>query len=225
MRIPRGTGGVLDVCAGNDLPDYVFEVGKERWAVEVTELHDYVESDGAQSAVGVEAGLRRVFDDIDRETAVSRKKPYTVFLSGPIRSADVGKIKREAIAHIRENRTGELVCGERQECRVVAGYEPGTALTPVVLVDGRAAVPGGTEIHANIQATVNHAVSRILGRKIPRLRQLRGAFDRLALCLVLEYVFADDGNIRAALADHAEELKAIDTVFLVSGDYVVISAP
>ncbi len=96
-----GRQGVDCRCAaGGNPPDYVFEVGTERWGVEVTELHDYVELDGAQSALWVEKGLQKVFDDINRETASSRKRRYTISLSGPIKSQDVGTIKRQAIEHI-----------------------------------------------------------------------------------------------------------------------------
>lgn len=220
----RGRRSDCTYVPGDDPPDYVFEVNGARWAVEVTELHDYVDAGRPQSSLGLVAGLKKILDDIDRETAASRKSEYTIVLKGPISPQEVPEIKRQAINHIRENNRERLACGENEECEIFSEGGPGPRLNLIPFVDGRARLPRSTNIHANIQATVDDAVSRILARKVPNLRHLC-EFDKRVLCVLFQYPFADDGNVRSAFSQHEDQLRDLDIVFLISGNSVVDLSP
>lgn len=202
---------------GDDPPDYIFEVNGARWAVKVTQLHDYVDAWIPQSTLGVVKGLWTIWGEIERETATYRRAEYAIVLKGPIDPLDVPSIKRQAIDHIRENNPEPLECDENQGCKVFQEHGPEARLGLIPFVNGRAKLPGDKDFHADVQATVDHSVSRIIERKVPTLRSLAG-FNRRALCILSQYSFADEANVRLALSQHEDNLQDVDTVFVFTGN-------
>jgi hypothetical protein len=70
----------------NDPPDFVFEVENERWAVECTELHQYLKKeDGDISRRGVEKPLESMCERIRAKADAGRNRDYMIMATGPLR--------------------------------------------------------------------------------------------------------------------------------------------
>jgi hypothetical protein len=193
---------------GENPPDFVFVVEGEKWAVEVTELHQYIDVGREKSTITIEHRLLGLFRKIDRKTA-SRSRGYVVSLKGPYTREQEQKILSEVKNHILDS--GErLLGGEYEVTPLKIGN---TALEYTIMVDGTTRTPDGNIMIADIQESIDYALGRILSEKVIRLSQFALCKKRV-LVMVSEYFFADCENVRIGLQKRSREIAPIDEIYL-----------
>ena len=197
---------------GENPPDLVFSVEGEKHAVEVTELHQYVDSGGEKSTITVEHRLFHLVNKIDRETS-KRNRGYIVFLKGPLTEDQEREILAKAKQHILASKAELFSIGEKKECEVTPNSGKDTALAWIIFVDGTAKNPDSDVMLADIQGSIDYALGRILKEKVPRLKQF-ASWEKRVLVIVSEYFFADDENVRVGLQKRSAEIAPIDEVYL-----------
>jgi hypothetical protein len=196
---------------GENPPDFVFCVEGEEQAVEVTELHQYIEAGREESTITTEHRLLGLIEKIDHKTA-QRTRGYNILLKGPLAKSQERQILSAAKNYILASKDEPLHIGENNECEVTLKIGD-KALAWVIMVNGAAQTPDGKVMLADIQGSIDHALSRILCEKVPRLKQ-SARLKKRVLVIVSEYFFADSENVRVGLQKRSGEIAPIDEVYL-----------
>lgn len=176
---------------GDNPPDWVFFVGNERWAVEVTELHPYVVGPDGEP-IGLSSVLRPIEENLSAVAPVDSESLQEFdmpIFAGPTPRPRWKREKERLAAHAG----GPALIGIR----------PGTR--------------GGDRVsdHTSLTKQVEYSVSRSLVKKMPRLRQLQ-LYSRKVLLLKSEFItLAYPNHIPNFLATLKLDKGAIDGVFLV----------
>jgi hypothetical protein len=208
---------------GENPPDLVFVVAGEKQAVEVTELHQYIDAGREESTITIEHRLIGLVKKIDRETA-KRSQGYVVTLKGPLTSNQVRTILAEATNHILASKDEPLSIGGKGECEITSPKTADISLNWVIMVDGAAKAPDGNVMLADIQGSIDYALGRILSEKVPRLSQF-AHWKKRVLVMVSEYFFADSANVRIGLQKRAGEIAPIDEIYLAWDSYFELVYP
>jgi len=196
---------------GENPPDFVFCVEGEEQAVEVTELHQYIDAGREKSTITIEHRLVGLVEKIDHKTA-KRSRGYDVLLKGPLTESQEREILAKAKNHILASKAEPLQIGEKNECEVMPKTGD-TALGWGIMVNGTATTREGKVMLADIQGSIDHALGRFLSEKVSRLRQFAHLKKRV-LVIVSEYFFADSENVRAGLRKRSGEIAPIDEIYL-----------
>jgi hypothetical protein len=201
---------------GGNPPDLSFTVEGEEHAIEVTELHQYIDVGGETSTLTVENYLLGLVKKIDNETA-KRSLGYIVTLKGPITNTQARKILSEAKSHILASNSEILRIGENSECELTPLTNGDTGLRSIIIVNATTKTPDEKAILADIQGSIDYALGRILSEKVPRLAQFKSVKKR-ALVIVSEYPFADCENVYAGLQKRSGQIAPIDEIYLAWDD-------
>lgn len=202
-----------------DPPDFLFKVGSERWAVEATELHQYIDNNGEEtSRLGVEKSLERMCEQIQAQAHPRVNKKYLIFASGPVNTSLV-EIQNRALAYIKSGKTErealdaeaidepnpEIAAIKRRgaEHQAHVFIEAQTTPVPIVYGIGLGGATLGADqenLAADLEATLRYAVDRMLQHKLPKLATL-GGYDRRILLVWRGYLFAEPRNMKTLLAE------------------------
>ena len=197
---------------GDDPPDLVFRVGSERWAVEVTELHQYFDRGGVEEArIASDKQLIGMCREVQGRVADLRNRNYLISANGPVSKPERARIAAEAERYIRSGETAEHQLDDGGAVRIRA-LQRAIRIDFIVGLEIEAVVPGTGQSVASLNASVGHAVDRILREKLPTLRRLAG-YDRKMLLIWSQNVFADPDEIRELLSQR--DLQGVDTILLV----------
>lgn len=203
---------------GEDPPDCVFLVGKERWAVEETQLHQYIQLRGdAVSRLAVDRPLEAMCERI-AGTKPRANTDYVVSVFGPVNECLVD-IEKAAVEYIRSGETEPRDLDDNGRARIIGLTRP-AKVTWMVGIDASVRAGDGKSLGADIRANVQFAVDRIMEAKLPRLRAL-GGYDKKILIISNGYLFADAECVAVALRNHNLSDGRIDSVLLIGSDGVV----
>ncbi len=225
----------------NDFPDFVFTVSSdsvvESWAVECTELHQYVaHRDKEKSRVGVDREIERLCENIKAKALAGSNRKYLITAMGPNYGVPSSVIEQRALHYIESGRTEReaLDIPEIDEADPVAravkervAVEQAkvhieTLLSPVPIVygyglDGSTMNADGKSLSADVDAVLRYALTRILDDKLPKLAQCT-SFKRRILLIWLGYWLAEPAQVRESLDALNWNRSSIDTVLVVLPD-------
>lgn len=216
---------------------------EECWGVEVTGLFQYADWDGKESnRNNIEAPIERLCERLKSQLPPSTTTGYVIFGSGP-HEADLPKIESRALEHIRSGRTDqefldfpesfatfehilkknpgdprlsasvEKMAKEHSRFSIAAITKPIQVVWGAML-DGSARIPGTDKMLADINATLEYALERILKKKLPRLKKLTG-YRRKLLVVWNSYYFADATRVKEILDSYSLSDQEVDSIFFV----------
>jgi hypothetical protein len=198
---------------GADPPDVVFTVAGERWAVEETQLHQYLAADdgGLLAATRFREAFETMCRRIDERTRSSRTASYTITAFLPIAAVrplvhrPLAQTERRALAYVRSGKVPAETLDDDAGKQVSIGVDtraaPGanritwwTEILPGVrAADGRSS---GFDVRVNTE----QALVRVLAEKTPQLGRLAG-YDRRLLVITKSYKRAQLGQVRELLGE------------------------
>ncbi len=240
----------------SDPPDLCFEVGPERWAVEVTGLFQYVEWNGSEKNIrNIEAPLEALCRRLEKLLPSKANLDYMLFVSAPF-SPDWHELERRAREYIKRGETkpeyldAEEVLSAFEDMlrpgstdpavqtvlesalnsmlaaqgRVRICTQPGSGRVDwAAMLEGTATIPGpdvpgrDKPTIADIRATLDYSVQRILDKKLPRLRKVSG-YDRKMILIWTDYLFADIDRISEVLSSRKLASEDVDSIVLIGPD-------
>lgn len=223
------------VPVANDPPDLLFTVEAQRWAVEVTELHQYMtlpERSEPESRHAFERPIERLCERIQKKAKFGAQRTYLIDFRGPIDRATSEIVEHRALEFMARGETGhrfldaepiahpdpvarhflKMEVEGRARVRIEAFRGPAKVIC-IYGPDGDVLGGDGEHFSSDIQATITHSMDRMLGDKLPKLRRLTG-YDRRVLLLWREYPFATALTLASELA--SRDLEGVDAVLLVS---------
>ncbi len=205
------------------VPDLIFTVDGERWAVEETQLDQYIGDRGTpRSARALLADLEKLCQGIAKEAEAYPRAGYWMSAFAPVRPP-LSEIRQRALAYIRSGETGKRVLDK--EGSVTIRARPTHQDRPLAYsVQLHACVPAADRcsFHGDVALNVERAIDRVLGEKRPRLRPLKG-FARKVLVISKAYLHAELREVARAIAAKgltADDLDAVLFLFLEDDVYV-----
>lgn len=202
---------------GSDPPDLAFVIDGERWAFEVTGLHQYfVSRRGPTSRAGVNEPLFKIIERLDREVVRRHGHHYIVFVTGPVRDLSFGEIEEGIRTYINSGATDKRNLDTRGDVVIWTERVSDEKPTRVGLAVGLRPTDMGAhgtmlaEVHANLKWTME----RMLKDKRPILKRICG-FDRKGLLLYAVYFFADAEHVRRVLTEAGPTMNDLDSIVLV----------
>lgn len=207
---------------GSDPPDFDFEVGNERWAVEVTRSDQRVRRAGKNASRAdsdqklLDFG-KRIVDD--HQPAVSL---YYLLSLRPVpgvtdTAAWRRQVERAVSPAIGSGSKGPFKLDEHG-CAMLEGLAECTPGFSVLLEGSRAATPEGhapQDIVANLEESMRYA----LKHKEPKLRPLSG-FDKVVLILDNQYILAEVANAKRVASRIGSMYIGIDILFFIHSDVI-----
>jgi len=218
----------------NGFPDFNFIVNGEKWAVECTDLHQYIDVDGkAASRVGSDKRLEKLCENIRAKAKPGLNRRYIIGAFGPELEVEGKEIEKRALAYIESGKT------EREALDILEINDPDpekagllrlvaedqakvhihavTAEVPITYfygLDGSIKNADAEHLAADIMETLRFALNRILDDKLPKLAQCT-SYDRRLLLAWLGYWVAEARQIKEVLSEMNLDRKVIDTFLLV----------
>lgn len=110
VRFLEDRGHTVVTKPGDNPPDWLFTVDGNRWAVEVTELHQYLDGPVAER-LGIEEQLDRFGRKLDEQTRMFRRYSYLLYLAGPICRDEEQLIEAQVAAYLDAGCTTPLYLG------------------------------------------------------------------------------------------------------------------
>lgn len=219
----------------------------ERWGVEVTGLFQYVDWDGEEgNRKNIEVPLQRMCERLKARVPASTTTGYLIFGSGP-HEADMRNIEQRAVDYIGSGRTGRefldlpeaaekfkhilnehpddprLIASVQKLAEENAHFSISAITKPVQVVwgamlQGAARIPNIDKMVADVGATLEYAIGRILDAKLPRIKNITG-YRRKLLLIWSGYFMADAARVKEVLDARKLRTQDVDSILLVDGDY------
>jgi hypothetical protein len=214
----------------------------ERWGVEVTSLFQYVDWEGKEgNRKNIEVPLQRLCELLKAHVPKS-VTGYLIFGSGP-HDADMRAIAERAVDYIRSGRTEpefldlpeaaekfrHILKNRPDDPRLIASVQklaeenahfsiraitkPAQVVWGAML-QGSAKIPNTDTMGADVGATLEYALGRILDAKLPRLKNVNG-YERKLLLIWSGYFFADSARVKEILDTRNLTVQDVDSVLLI----------
>jgi hypothetical protein len=197
---------------GEDPPDFVFTVNSEQWAVEETQLHQYIQlRNKPESRQAIEEPLARMCERIRAAAKPAANRDYIIAVFGPVEDRKLGDIEQAVMEHIR---SGQLASKQVADSVKVEVMPREARIEYMIGLNTGVMAAGGQAISADVHANLEFALNRILDQKLPRLERLEG-FKRRILLITSAYLFAEAGNVSDILHSRQITEKQCDTVLLI----------
>jgi hypothetical protein len=227
--------GVSWEPVADDPPDFVFTVGNERWAVEATELHQYLDKEGSEiSRPGVEKPLERMCKNIKAKAQVGVNRKYFISTAGPLMTVPLAEIERRAIEYIASGETRrqaldlepvietdpEIAALKKRVAEEGAQVFIRAITTPVEIayMTGLGGTTMGADqehLAADVEHTLRYSLDRMLADKLPKLAKLTD-YDRRILLVWRGYFFAEPSTLKRLLAERKLSKADLDSILLVT---------
>jgi hypothetical protein len=218
----------------------------EHWGVKVTGLFQYVDWDGKEAnRKDIEIPLDRLCERLKAHVPANVITGYVIFGSGP-HDAEMRKIEERAVEYIRSGRTGRelldlpeamekvkhilnaspndprLIALVKKTAEANAHFSISAITKPVrvqwgAMLQGGARIPETDTMVADVSATLQYAIGRILDAKLPRLKKVTG-YTRKLLLIWSGYFFADGERLKEILDARKLTAQDVDTILLIDGD-------
>jgi hypothetical protein len=233
----------------HDPPDLHFHVSKgnreQVWAVEVTRLLQYVDSDGKEvNARAIEALVDPLCKQLKSVVPTEAKIGYMLLVAGPFSPKILKAVEQRAATYIKSGKTEEECLDFEEVLEEELAGIPKDARTPEILEAAKswvkpkarffilgdpeirsitsltwfhasARTPDGTALAGHIKSTLKFSVQRILKAKLPRLQKLKDC-QRKMLLIVQEYDYAEPDRVEEVLAE--TETPGADAILLIDSN-------
>ena len=197
---------------GENPPDFVFTVDSEQWAVEETQLHQYIQlRNKPESRQAIEEPLASMCERIKAAAKPAANRDYIIAVFGPVEDKKLGDIEQAIVEHICSGQLASKQVADSVKVEVVLSE---ARIEYMIGLHTGVKAAGGRAIAADIHANLEFALNRILDQKLPRLEKLEG-FKRKILLITSAYLFAEPDHIRDILHSRQITAKQCDTVLLV----------
>lgn len=205
---------------GSDPPDMEFQVDHQKWAVEHTQLFQYVDQGGTpESRMRIDAINLTLEDRLRQSTEGRRLASWVLALHG-LADPDVRRdVERSATECILADSLGAFSGIPTKVAELQRIEDPRAQIHVLSLLPPGSKVPNSDRYTADIQATINYAIQEIFRNKAPVLSQLT-EYDCRVLLVQSQYMFLNMNNASSAAAEHASLRSGIEKIFLVTVDGV-----
>jgi hypothetical protein len=199
-------------------PDLRLTVDDRLWAVEETQLRQYVElgkKPRPESAQTYRAAWEQMCGRIQRQVQALPRNGYWISIFVPVRSPSPGVIERRALAYIRSGATGRAVLDDDGLVTIRARpTHAESSVTYAVELAASVRAADGRSFDGLVTANVEYAIKRALEDKLLRFRHQSG-YGRRVLVLSKAYIHVDTDEVKHVLARQRLTANDLDAVLLL----------
>ena len=186
---------------GGDPPDLVYDVTSrnERWAVEVTELHQYIETGrGPNSRAEFDTPVSQMCDRLARKVPTTGSLRYVLSIYGPLNTLKTRDIEKLVLERVASGLAGEWPLDSAGQVKLVADVREPGGFGCRFMLQGSTRGPDGRTTSANITENVRFATNRILEAKRSSMSGIT-SYDRRVLLIWNSYWLASPDSVTYAL--------------------------
>lgn len=177
---------------GENPPDFVFlgKQSQEKWAIEETELHEYVKWSGREMSMhAITQPFVKLCGEINKEAVL--KQNYTLEFDPPVNEVKLATLKGQIMEYIQSGKSKkEVFCKRKVAIRVSSDLHQPYRVSCIIAPHHDLTGPDGLD-RGDIIKTLEFTLDRILDEKKPKLAKLKGAYHRKILAIWKSYIFAE----------------------------------
>ncbi|MBI2305635.1 MAG: hypothetical protein HYU86_12925 [Chloroflexi bacterium] len=166
----------VDCARGDDPPDFVFTCDGEKHAVEVTELHEYLDVYGEEeSRKAFDESIRMICERSEKEFSPKLKtlnRSINVVISTPTTEGELRSLRGCILSYVDSGAMETEQLFGRDDCQLTSFPDDDPVIVPMTIPSAASNIPGTETISADIQARTDYALNRILCAKLPRMEKL-----------------------------------------------------
>jgi len=204
---------------GDDPPDLVFEFDGNKQAIEVTELHQYLEnSEGEIELLTAWSHIDDICSKAKAELGEDLHKKVTLCITIPLSVQERKKLFPEITSYIRQNQSGTKKLFQRDNCWI-SSENGDPDVIGIISTSAGAKTPGTHTTIANVKTNLEYSLNRILESKLPRLKQLT-YFNQRILLIFSQHMFGTVDRLQDAIRGFKPIPKYIDEIYLVKDNKI-----
>lgn len=210
-------GSSVNCARGDEFPDFVFTCDGVKHAVEVTELHEYLDDGLSQgdSREAFERPIIEICNNLEKQLAPTLDRFVCVCISFPLTKGELNSLRRSILSYVnRDIEEREPLFG-RDDCWLESSADDNPGIEPILIPSASSTVPGSKKTSANIQASIDYAVGRILSDKLPRFKAL-GYFHEKVLMIYSNDSRCSLEHIQRSLCKNKEVSRILTKAFLLN---------
>lgn len=156
---------------GDDPPDFVFTCDEVGHAVEVTELHQYLDVQGKEmSRAHDDEAIEDICESCEKELGPALHRTVSVVVSSPLGKGELQSLRDMILSYVREDKEETEWLFVRDDCWLESWVEDEPTIGAAVIPAAHSCIPGSRTLSINVQASTDYALDRILSAKLPRLK-------------------------------------------------------
>jgi hypothetical protein len=208
--------------SGSDPPDIVFDVDNSKWAVEHTQLHQYVDSEGNDlSGLGVHSVAYDIKERLKKKTDGKRKSSWVLGIIGPLNTKQRSLIEEAAEKSILHDSIDYFADISEKQAILERKSNGCKTIEVISALSGSSQIPNSNHPTANIQAPIDYTIECILKEKAPILKALTN-YDKRVLLIESQYIFARQDNVSQSIQTYCDLADCIELIYLVTPGLVDI---
>lgn len=214
MSYLEGRCSCVSCTRGGDPPDFVFTCDGVSHAVEVTELHVYLDAQGkVESRAKFDNTIRDICERCEKELGPTLDRTINVVISSPLTNNQLKSLDVCILSYARSgNRDKETLFG-RDDCWLESRIgEP--SIVGFVIPAAESTIPDSDTLSSDIQARTDDAVERRLCAKRSRMEAL-GHFPERVLILYSTDPLCRAKHAKSALLRYKESAKSLTKIFFL----------
>lgn len=217
MSYLEGRCSCVSCTRGDDPPDFVFTCDGVSHAVEVTELHQYLDVQGkTESRTKYDNTVAAICERCEEALGRTLNREIHVVINSPVTDAQLKSLPTCILSYAESgNRDKETLFG-RDDCWLESRADDEPGICAMVVPAAESTVPGSDTLSSNIQARTDQAVGRILCAK----RSLMEALGHFPFPERVLIIYSTDPHFRAkhvrsALLRYKGSAKSLTKIFFL----------
>lgn len=199
---------------GPDPPDFVFSYDDEKHAVEVTELHEYIEHNKKEiERLTILHSIDNICQKAAKKLGSELNRRINVVITYPLEKGYLSSLYKEIINYVNQGTNLEKKLFSKENCWI-SGEGQVPEITAYMAPSAKAIIPGTEKMSADIQANIDYAVKRVLDAKVPRLTVLKN-FNKRVLIIYSNHLFGSADRVQDSINKNMEQIENIDKIFLL----------
>lgn len=202
---------------GDDPPDLIFELKDLTQAIEVTELHKYIEDNERQiEQLTAFCHIDDICSKAKAELGKDLNRTITVSVTIPLSSQERARLSTKIISYSRQNIHEKVYLFGKTNCWI-SSENGDPDIFAIIAFSGSARTPRTEITNADVQTNLRQAMDRILCAKFPRIEQLNN-FDQRILIIFSEHPFGDLTRVQIAIEGFKPIPRYVDEIYLIKNE-------
>lgn len=215
MSYLEGRCSCVSCTRGDDPPDFVFTCDGVSHAVEVTELHQYLDVQGkAESRTKYDNAVADICERCEKALGPTLDREIRVAIDSPVTDDQLKSLSTCILSYAKSGNRGKETLFGRDDCwlRSYDDGEPG--ICAMVIPAAESTIPSSGTLSSDIQAGTDDAIKRTLCAKRALMEAL-GHFPERVLILYSTDSRCHAKHVKSALLRYKGSAKSLTKIFFL----------
>jgi len=192
----------------------------QRQAVEVTTLHEYFEHEGKEyPRLAFEKAIHSICYEAETKLKGSLSNRIDAVISFPISKQQERSLFKEIEKFANADSGKTIKLFGRTDCWLSSFEDNVPRIRSFTIPSAKSIIPRMNKIGANIRASIDYAVKRILIEKSERLTSL-SSFNERVLIIFSYHTFGSAERVQISIDKQKTRIKGINKIFLANNEQI-----